>query len=272
MKELPVTVLMPVYNGEKYLEKAVESILSQTFRDFRFLIIDDGSSDGTPELLRFFQSSDSRIEVVRNESNMGLTRSLNKGLRISRGEFIARMDCDDVSLPGRFEAQVSFLKSNREAAMVGAAWKEMDATLERTLRVMRPPTQYRRIRRDILSHNLFCHSAVMIRRLPLVEIGGYNERDTYSQDYDLWLRLIASYQAANLGEIHHLRRIHGENLSARNIKQQLRTMARSQKRYIQTSCMAPVYKLYVGKSLFLSILPVWLLMLLSRWNRRRSPF
>jgi glycosyltransferase involved in cell wall biosynthesis len=272
MAEVPITVLMPVYNGSEYLDKSVASILEQAYTDFQFLIVDDGSHDATPEMLKSYQASDSRVEVVRNRTNIGLTKSLNKGLALSKGEYIARMDCDDISLPGRFQAQIDFLKTNPDMAMVGVAWKEMNSNLEKTLRTMRPPTRYERIRRSILSRNLFCHSAVMMRRRPLKEVGGYDEQDMYSQDYDLWLRLITRYPVANLPGIYHLRRVHDQNLSQKNIRKQLKTMARSQSRYIKRANMSPFYYAYVQKSLFLSCLPVWALTLLSRLNRKRSPF
>jgi len=268
----PLTVLMPVYNGAAYLSGSVESILGQSYGDFRFVIVDDGSEDDTPSILAGYEAQDERVRGIRNERNLGLTRSLNKGLSLTGGEWIARMDCDDVSLPGRFAAQVAFLEGHPETAMVGVAWKEMSADLERTIRVMRPPEEYERIRRRILAHNVFCHSAVMMRRGPVLASGGYNERDVYSQDYDLWLRVAARYPVANLGEVHQLRRIHPGNLSHRNIRNQLRTMARAQRRYIRETGMSPVYNVYAFWRILLSKLPVGFLALLGRLNQTRSPF
>lgn len=267
-----LTVLMPVYNGAGYLRGAMKSILEQTYGDFQFVIVDDGSEDATPSILSGYQASDDRVRVIRNDRNLGLTRSLNKGLGMTRGPLVARMDCDDVSLPHRFEAQVRFFEENPEAAMVGVAWKEMTADLQRTLRVMRPPTRPGRIRRRILAHNVFCHSAVMMRREPLLACGGYDDRDVVSQDYDLWLRILARHPVANLDEVLHLRRIHPENLSHKNIRHQLRTMARSQRRYIRETRMSPAYNGYVLWRLFLSRLPLWALDRLGRLNQRRSPF
>ena len=267
-----LTVLMPVYNGADYLSGSVESILGQSYGDFRFVIIDDGSEDDTPAVLADYEARDGRVRVIRNDRNLGLTRSLNKGLSLTEGEWIARMDCDDISLPGRFEAQVAFFERHPEAAMVGVAWKEMSADLERTIRVMRPPTEYDRIRRRILAHNVLCHSAVMMRRAPVMASGGYNQRDVYSQDYDLWLRVVARYPVANLREVHQLRRIHPGNLSHRNIRNQLRTMARAQRRYIRETGISPVYNVYVFWRLLLSRLPVGFLALLGRLNQTRSPF
>src|SRR5580698_9685158 len=105
-----VTVLMPVYNGEKYIKEALESILQQTFIDFEFLIINDGSTDNSVSIIKSF--NDNRIRLIHNEKNSGLVYSLNKGIGLSNGEYIARMDCDDVSIPERLEKQVGFLNSN----------------------------------------------------------------------------------------------------------------------------------------------------------------
>jgi len=117
MKEPKVTVLMPVYNGEKYLNEAIDSILGQTFKDFKFLIINDGSTDGTADILKSYK--DSRIKVTNNEKNIGLTKSLNKGLKMAKSEYIARMDADDISLPTRLQKQVEFMDSHPKVGVCG---------------------------------------------------------------------------------------------------------------------------------------------------------
>src|SRR5258707_849690 len=119
-----VSVVMSVYNGEKYLGEAVDSILAQTFTDFEFIIIDDGSEDRSPELIEAYV--DSRISFLRNEKNVGLTRSLNKGLQVASGEYIARMDCDDVSLPDRFAKQVAFMDANSGVGACGTWALDID--------------------------------------------------------------------------------------------------------------------------------------------------
>ena len=113
-----VTVLMSVYNGERYLNEAIDSILAQTFTDFEFLIIDDASTDSTPKILHSYD--DPRIRIVTNEENLGLTKSLNKGLALAQGEYIARMDADDISLPERLMMQLNFLIDNKTVPLVGS--------------------------------------------------------------------------------------------------------------------------------------------------------
>src|SRR6056297_178877 len=119
-----VSVLLSVYNGEKYLEKAISSILNQTFSDFEFIIIDDGSSDRSPEIIKSF--NDNRIRYFKNEKNIGLVKSLNKGLEKMKGEYIARMDADDICKPTRFEKQVNFLNKNHEVGVLGTAMEIVD--------------------------------------------------------------------------------------------------------------------------------------------------
>jgi glycosyltransferase involved in cell wall biosynthesis len=108
---------MPVYNGERYLDEAINSILSQSFTNFEFVIVDDGSDDRSWEIMQSF--NDSRIRFERNERNMGLIAALNRGIKLAKGEYIARMDCDDVSLPARLKMQVMFLDTNQDIGMVG---------------------------------------------------------------------------------------------------------------------------------------------------------
>src|SRR4051812_26679567 len=120
-----VSVLMAVYNGEQYLREAVNSILSQTFKDFEFIIIDDGSTDRSPELLASYARADSRVKLI-SRPNKGLTKSLNEGLHAARGEFVARMDGDDISLPERFERQVSYLREHPEVVLVGSRVEFID--------------------------------------------------------------------------------------------------------------------------------------------------
>ncbi len=122
-----VSVVMAVHNGEKYLRQAVESILAQTFMDFEFIIVNDGSNDSTDSILGEFASRDKRIIIVQNGKNIGLTRSLNRGLELAHGQLIARMDVDDISFPQRLEAQVDFMESHPEIGILGTAACVIDA-------------------------------------------------------------------------------------------------------------------------------------------------
>lgn len=192
-QEPKVSVLMSVYNGERYLVEAIESILTQNYPDFEFLIIDDGSNDGTSRILADYVVKDPRVRVVPNDINIGLARCLNKGIKLARGEYIARMDCDDISLPERLAKQVDFLEKNPSVSCIAVKIKQIDAngfflgyweddfnttTSGEILDLM--PTR-----------NCIAHPGVMLRASTLSKMM-YNDSLQNSQDYDLWMRLLAS--------------------------------------------------------------------------------
>ena len=213
-----VSVLMAVKDGEKYLREAVDSILTQTFSDFEFIIIDDGSLDGTAQILSEY--SDPRIVLLKNDSSIGLTKSLNLGLEISKGEYIARMDADDVSLPDRLVTQVSFLDANPQVGVVGTAAYLVDSD-----NASRQLVQYPQ-HHDLL-HWIMCffenpilHPTVMFRLQWVKKMGGYTEAYVTSQDYNLWGRAVKNTKLANVQDVClHLRK-HGENISQLRYQQQ----------------------------------------------------
>lgn len=206
-----VTVLMAVYNGEQYLREALDSILLQTFTDFELLLIDDGSYDGTADILEEYRTRDQRVRIERNESNIGLTRSLNKGIDLSRGEYIARMDCDDISIPQRLEKQVAFLDADRRIGVCGS-WAVLAGEMDGI--VLKFPTDPDVIHSYLLFDNVIVHPSVMIRK-QLLEVNGlkYNENYAQSQDYDLWVRCAERMFLANIPEVLLRLRKHTAQLS-----------------------------------------------------------
>ncbi|MDJ0619011.1 MAG: glycosyltransferase [Calothrix sp. MO_192.B10] len=191
-----VTVLMAIYNGQDYLREAVDSILAQTFQDFEFLIINDGSTDSTREIICSYH--DPRIRLIHNEHNLGLTRSLNKGWELAKGEFIARQDADDISEPERLAKQVAFLETHSEVALVGTWFKNIDPQGS-LIGEYDLPCDSTEIRWEILFYSPFVHSAVMFRKDIISEqIGLYNEAFSYAQDYDLWWRISRRFKVANI--------------------------------------------------------------------------
>jgi glycosyltransferase involved in cell wall biosynthesis/radical SAM superfamily enzyme YgiQ (UPF0313 family) len=192
-----ISVLMAVYNGEKFIEQALKSIHSQTCQDFELIIVDDASTDKTSDIL--VKMKDSRTFIYRNSENKGLTKSLNIGLKLCRGEYVARMDADDISLPRRFEKQVKFLDENPNCIAVGCWCGRIDSN-GKVWGDWKPPTKYEDIKKQFLVGNSIPHGTAMVRRSALIKIGGYDERYKYSQDYDLWLRLSELGELRNLGE------------------------------------------------------------------------
>jgi glycosyltransferase involved in cell wall biosynthesis len=193
-----VTVLMAVYNGERHLPAAVDSVLRQGFCDYEFLIVNDGSTDHTRDIILSYD--DSRIRLVDNERQLGLTRSLNRGIALAKGEFIARHDADDISEPERVARQWEFLQSNSNIALVGAWYKKIDETgCELGAREL--PCGWSEIRWALLFFCPLVHSAVMLRRSALVDqVGFYNEAFVYAQDFELWSRIARQSPVANLPE------------------------------------------------------------------------
>ena len=181
-----ISVLMSVLNGREFLRPAVESILNQSFTDFEFIVIDNASRDDTAPILDSY--ADPRIVRVHNEQTVSLTKSLNKGLRIARGDYVARLDADDVAAPARFLRQASFLDVHPDVLLVGTHARTIDErgqVIGRFASPADPGDLY-----DALAYsNPFLHSSVMFRRIPAIELGGYPETYVYAQDLALWLKL-----------------------------------------------------------------------------------
>ena len=195
-----VSVLMGVYNGSPYLREAIDSILGQTFEDFEFLIIDDGSTDDSVEIIRSY--SDPRIKLHLNDGNIGLTKSLNVGLSLARGELIARQDADDISLPNRFTKQVEFMDQHAEVSVLGAQVQLIDETS----RPINRPT-WKKLSSPIglkwqsMFDSPFIHSSVMMRHAVVWQKeNGYDENFRTSQDFELWSRLSEKYLLQNLAD------------------------------------------------------------------------
>lgn len=185
-----VSVLMSVYNGSQYLREAIDSILNQTFANFEFIVIDDCSTDNSWEILNGYATQDSRIVLLKNEENIGLTKSLNKGIRVAKGEYIARQDADDVSLPCRFEKQLAVLEQDSDVALVSCD-VEMIHSDGTYICILKQACEPELVAWHLLFYNHIAgHSQVVFKKDLAIELGSYNEDYRYSQDYELWCRLI----------------------------------------------------------------------------------
>lgn len=200
-----VSVILPVRDGEAYVQAALESILTQTFKDFEVLIIDDCSRDGTAEILRSYQ--DSRIQILRNTQPLGLSKSLNFGISQAAGRYIARMDHDDVSLPRRLQMQVEYLEHNPTIDLVGTWARTKGLSPEQSWRY---PSSHDDICSEMLFNSTLVHSSVMWRMTKFNELGlRYSEDVDRAQDYELWARAAAKgVKFANLAQILLKYRIH----------------------------------------------------------------
>lgn len=215
-----VSAVMAVYNGCPHLEEAVQSILDQTFADFEFIIINDGSTDGSKEVLEQFATRDDRIRIV-HQKNRGLTVSLNRGLHMARGKYVTRMDADDVSRPKRFGRQVNFLESNPEVGILGTQIKRIDADGNPHGQWILP-TDPDVVGWQTLFSTCLCHPTVMMRRSLLDDLNGYAEWATCAQDYELWTRAVLESQLANLPDTLHKLRRHDDSITATKQDEQRR--------------------------------------------------
>jgi len=210
-----VSVIMAVYNGEKFLREAIESILNQTYANFEFLIINDGSTDLTEEIILSY--SDLRIRYIKNETNLKLIASLNKGLDLANGKYIARMDADDISLPKRLEKQVDFLEENQEIGVLGTGVKTIG--LENNYEV-HFKQGHNQIRFELFFHNYLHHPTVMLRNDLIKKNKIYYENYLHAEDYALWIKLTEFTKIDILPEILLNYRIHESNISEIHKNQQ----------------------------------------------------
>jgi glycosyltransferase involved in cell wall biosynthesis len=198
MKKPFVSILMPLYNAESYIKESVYSILSQSYNEFEFIIINDGSTDNSGKIVE--QIKDSRIKYF-SIPNSGMAAALNYGLTIARGKYIARQDADDISYVERIEAEVDFLEADESVALVGSMAKIISNGNE-SERFLDHPADSDALRLFLLFDNPFVHSSVMIRKTALDKVGNYNqELPALVQDYDLWSRLAEKFPVRNIKRV-----------------------------------------------------------------------
>jgi glycosyltransferase involved in cell wall biosynthesis len=195
-----VSVVLPVYNARAYVGAAVESVLAQTFRDFELCIVDDGSDDGTDQVLRPHAARDPRVRLLRRP-NTGLVGALNDSVRMARGEFLARMDADDLCAPERFERQVAFLRANPDHVMCGTQAVTIDP-YGCELYPWSFKTDHAEIDAELMAGrgSALLHPTVMMRREAVLRVGGYDPKWDYAEDLCLFLKLAEVGKVANLPE------------------------------------------------------------------------
>jgi hypothetical protein len=214
-----VSVIMPVYNGGAQLGRAIDSILQQTFDDFELVIVDDGSTDDTPTVLRRMSSADQRVRIICGR-HAGLVAALNEGCANARGTYLARMDADDVAMPDRLGAQVRQMAANPRLGVLGGAVTVVDAS-DRVLYQMRYPTRDSAIRKTLPTDCPFAHPAVMMRRSVFERTGGYRPAFVHAEDYDLWLRIAEHCEMANLDRSVLRYQVHTSQTSVAHGQQQI---------------------------------------------------
>ena len=207
-----ISVVMPVYNGEKYLPEGIESILNQTFKDFEFIIINDGSLDTTSDIVNKYVKKDPRIIFIDRKVNKKLPFTLNEGIDISQGYYIARMDADDIAHPDRFKMQVNYLNKNPDVMVLGTAYTVFDSQGEKKVISRNYPTIYMGFK--FMTNTYLCHPSVVFRKEIIKTIGSYNE--VGAEDYDFFSRICHEYRCENLPESYLHYREHEGNMSLIN--------------------------------------------------------
>lgn len=215
-----ISVIMSVFNQEQYLQKSIDSILSQSYKKFEFIIINDGSNKNTKKILELNKLQDKRIKVINNKKRIGLTKSLNIAIKKSEGEYIARQDSDDISYFKRFEEQLNFFKKNKKVIMCGTNGILIDNNDSFLKKIKNLENNYEKIKKKLIYENQFIHSSVMIKKNYLLELKGYDEKFKYAQDYDLWCRLSIKGFLTNINKILVKIRQHNESITKKNKKEQ----------------------------------------------------
>ncbi|MEK7375794.1 MAG: glycosyltransferase, partial [Candidatus Margulisiibacteriota bacterium] len=214
-----VSVVMSVYNGERFLKEAIESILRQAYQDFEFIIIDDGSTDSTFDLIRYYRDIDSRItSCIKTHS--GLIDSLNLAAKLARGRWLSIMDCDDVAVPEKLMVQLDFLSQNPDIALLGSSMLNTDENLNPVF-LQSYPQNHDDIIKMMRYQNCFSHPAMVINKEAFLKAGGYRTAFLHAEDFDLSLRLLRKHKAANITDPLIKRRIHKGSISLHNLRQQV---------------------------------------------------
>jgi glycosyltransferase involved in cell wall biosynthesis len=217
-----LSVVMGVHNGLPWITAAIDSILGQSFEDFELVVVDDGSTDATPEMLQSLRDPRLRLDWQRRA---GLTVALLRGLALSESPLVARMDADDVARPERLAAQVAFLDAHPEVGLLGTGGHEIGQSGD-VLGTLHPPARDQMIRRALIRYNPFIHSSVVFRRAAYEAAGGYDPRLPVAQDYDLWMRMSRVTRMANLPEPLVFRRLTRNRVSSAREEARLRAEVR----------------------------------------------
>lgn len=227
-----VSVVMAVYNGGDYLAESIESILNQNWKDFEFIIINDGSTDQTASVIEYYSNIDSRIKIISRE-NRGLVASLNEGVAAAKAKLIARMDADDISLPTRLTEQVEFLNKNLNVVCVGTDPIIIDEDGDELIHLKIPATDLIIQQQLLLGHCPIEHPSVMFRKEVAIKVGGYRKEFEAAEDYDLWLRMGELGKLANINKPLIKYRFLNSSISAKNQTKQNEATRKAQAEALQ---------------------------------------
>ena len=228
MNSPAISVVMTAYNTEKYIKEAIESILNQTFKNFEFIIVDDGSTDNTRLIIEEYAKKDGRIKVIYNETNLGIVFSSNKAIKIAKGKYIAIMDSDDISKASRLEQQFAFMESNPKVGVCGTNVILINKDGQKIGYKSFPETD-EKCKKAFFFCNPFAHNTVMLRRECFDEFGYYDNDFLNAQDLEIYMRFGQKYKLHNLQEYLVYYRIHGQNSLFKNQKRMIKNTLKARK-------------------------------------------
>lgn len=226
---LLVSVVMPAYNSEKYISEAIESVLNQTFKDFEFIIIDDGSTDKTWEIIQEYAKKDERIIAFKNEKNLNNYATRNKGIKISKGKYIVWQDSDDISFPERLQKQVDFMEKNIEVGICGSYMQVF--TDEKDLNIRKYSIDDKDLRKDIFKFSPIAQPAAIIRKSCYEKVGYYDDRFDATQDLDMTFRIGNEFKLANIPEVLIRYRVHPDSVTYKKVNKQIQNALRIRRKY-----------------------------------------
>ncbi len=237
-KTIPISVVMPVYNSDKYMREAIESILNQTFQDFEFIIIDDGSTDMSLEIALDYQKHDARIQVHCHEQNKGIVKGRNAGLQLAKGKYIAWMDSDDISVPERLTKQYLFMQSHPDIGVTSANAIMIDES-GKSISVIQMPQTHNLILWAFCFYDPIINPAVMANRELCIQIGGYRDlakdrTEYFPEDYDLWVRISKHTHFRNFNEPLLKLRKHSQNITKTRLQSTLKNSSLICHAYLQS--------------------------------------
>ncbi len=250
-----ISVIMSVYNGVRHVKEAINSVLQQTFTDFEFLIIDDASRDDTASLLEEYKNRDGRIKIITNQHNIGLTKSLNKGIKESRGAYIARLDADDICLPERFAKQVSFMENHPVCGMT-SVWAEIIDDSGNYKRTIKYPTENNKLKKALIHYNPFFHSGLLVRKSVFDTVGLYDEDWKFAQDYELYFRISKKFDIANIPEVLLKYRESARSVTGSKNRKQISFVLRAKRKAIRDGQYAKIHYFSLFRNYLAWILPV----------------
>ncbi len=226
-----ISVVMPVYDAEAYLQEAIESVLNQTFNDFEFIIVDDASTDNSYKIIEEYSKKDERIVVLKNEKNSGIAETRTKGTKYAKGKYIAVADADDISIRTRFKEQYDYLESHQDCGVVGGFIELFDSDTGKVTGVRKYFEDDERLRKRLFLYCPVAQPVSMIRRDVFYNVGFYDPRYPPAEDLDLWFRIGTKYRFANIQKVLLRYRVHKNSATISKIRKMEANTLEIRKKY-----------------------------------------